>query len=90
MYVVLLAALLVMVMMVMAVFVRMALCRRVIDNPPPQKASVDERNEQSQTQVSEQDIDLTTPMSIPSISKDDVSLLKDLKTTKKLICNVLL
>lgn len=58
----------------MAVIVRMALQRRVADDPVQQKNNVDERNELSHTHVSEQDIDLTTPMSIPSISKDDVSI----------------
>lgn len=61
-------------MMVMAVFVRMALHRRVVDDPTQLKTSVEDRDELSQTHVSEQDIDLTKPMSIPSISKDDVSL----------------
>lgn len=74
-YVVLLAAVLVLVMMVMAIFVRMALHRRVVEDPTQQKTNVDERNEPSQTNVTDQDMDLTTPMSIPSISKDDVRIL---------------
>lgn len=73
-YVVLLASVLVLIMMVMAVFVRMVLQRRIVNDPSQLKTNSEERNELSQTHVSEQDMDLTTPMSIPSISKDDVSV----------------
>lgn len=73
MYVVVLAGVLVLIVMVMAIFVRLVFHRRVDDDPTQLKSSVDERNETSKTHVSEQDIDLTAPMSIPSISKDDVS-----------------
>lgn len=69
----LLASVLVLIVLIMAVIVRIAMHRRNVGDQAQQKAGVDESVDVSQTNMSEQDIDLNTPMSIPSISKDDVS-----------------